>query len=187
MNILCKFLRLFWIPAKNLTDAGMTVLVGRTKKEIMSKLRNLLGFKKKRRLNSVKLKEERALVNQNQRFKKLKNLLSYKNLLSSNKGQALVELLVLSFAFISIIQLLFITVWIFINLIWMEHHLYQAVLCVSQERGQPFCKSQLLKDIKKLNPVAEIAFLNFNSSKGELKWRFYKQDFVIRQNFKLSH
>ena len=109
-----------------------------------------------------------------------------RNLLSSNKGQTLIEFLVLSLTFVSIIQLLFMIVWVFINLIWMKHHLYQAILCVAQEKSQTFCNSQLLKDIKKLNPMAEISSLNFNSSKGELKWRFYKQDFVIRQSFKLA-
>ena len=124
----------------------------------------------------------RNLLNSN----KGQALIGCRNLLNSNKGQALIELLVLSLALASIIQILFMIVWVFINLIWMEHHLYQAILCAAQEKGQNFCNSQLLNDIKKLNPMAEISSLNFNSSKGELKWRFYKQDFVIRQDFKLA-
>ena len=106
-------------------------------------------------------------------------------LLAKNKGQALIEFLVLSLSFVSIIQILFGIAWIFINLIWMEHHLYQSVLCVAQERKKVFCERRFLKDIKKLNPKAEIKSLNFNSKKGEFKWRFYKQDFVIQQSFEL--
>ena len=112
---------------------------------------------------------------------------SFNGFLISKRGQALIEFSILSLAFVTVIQLLFVMAWIFINLLWIEHHLYQAILCVAQERSQPFCKGQLLREIRTLNPSADISSLNFNSSKGELKWRFYKKDFVIRQNFKLTH
>jgi len=109
-----------------------------------------------------------------------------KALLKSNKGQSMIELLILLPALITVIQLLFVMTWIFINLTWMKHQLYQAILCVAQEREQTFCHSKLLRDIKKINPQANITSLHFNSSKGKIQWRFYKQDFIIRQNFQLS-
>ena len=67
----------------------------------------------------------------------------------------------------------------------MKHQLYQAVICRAEGRTQTFCHSQLLSEIRKINPQAHITFLKFNSSQGELKWRFYKQDFTIRQRFQI--
>lgn len=104
----------------------------------------------------------------------------------SNKGQALIECLILFLTLASLLQFLFVLTWIFINLIWMKHHLYQAIVCTAQNRGKFFCEERLLKDIRVLNPPAQITGLNFNDSKGEFKWRFYKKNFVIRQSFKLS-
>ena len=98
----------------------------------------------------------------------------------------MLEFLFISIVFISIIHFIFVLAWLFINKIWIEHHLYQAIVCVAEEREKSFCSNRLLKNIKSLNPKSEIKDLTFNKTQGEIIWRFYNKDFVIRQNFKLS-
>ena len=112
---------------------------------------------------------------------------SFLSPLQLNTGQTMIEFLVLSVAFLSLILVLFGLAWIFINLIWIEHNLYQAIVCIAEERNPFFCENQFFKKIRALNPVAKITNLNFNSNSGELKWHFYKKDFVIRQAFKLPY
>lgn len=102
------------------------------------------------------------------------------------KGQSVVEILILSIVLIGITKLILIVAWLYINFIWMEHQLYQGILCVAEQKKELFCKQKTLKEIKKLNPLGKMNSLkikqNQNRYKGELLWNFYKKDFLIKQN-----
>ncbi|MBC6414979.1 MAG: hypothetical protein GDA46_01110 [Bdellovibrionales bacterium] len=105
----------------------------------------------------------------------------------SQKGQALVEMAVISFVLIGFIQILLKLAWMFINLIWIEHQLYQAVLCLAQQKEKQICETILLRDIKKLNKGVKISSVNLSPEKGKLLWHFYKKDFLIKQDLKLPY
>ena len=76
--------------------------------------------------------------------------------------------------------------WIFINLLWLEHQLYQGILCIAQQKQKILCKQKALQEIKKLNPLGKIQNLKMKQTKkeykGEILWHFYKKTFVIKQS-----
>ncbi len=101
------------------------------------------------------------------------------------KGQSLIEALILSWALISLMSLVLLIFWIWTNIIWIEHQLYQGLICAAQQKDMRFCKEALLSQIKKFNPPGRIKFLkikNFqNQWKGEIIWIFYNKKFSIQQ------
>lgn len=104
-----------------------------------------------------------------------------------NKGQGLVEALILCLTFTTLIYVLFLMFYLFTNILWMEHQLYQGLLCVAEQRNKEHCRRSTLNKIQKLNPLGGIQSLkirNFRKEwKGEMIWHFYNKDFVIRQSF----
>ena len=107
-------------------------------------------------------------------------------LLNSQKGQSLIESLILSFALITILKFILITFWLFISLLWIEHQLYQGIVCKAQQKTEILCKQKIRQEIKKLNRLGKIKQLQFfqfqNIYKGKLIWTFYKQNFIIKQS-----
>ena len=123
--------------------------------------------------------------------RKMKNLNRKNNQRNSKKGQSLIEFMILSLALISLIKGILILFWIFISLIWIEHHLYQGLICSAQQKNINFCKNLSLQQIKKLNHLGVIKSLKLTHFKkhwkGEAQWHFYKQNFFIRQSLSLPH
>ena len=107
----------------------------------------------------------------------------------NQKGQSLSEALILSLAFLTLFHFSLLTVWMGINILWMEHQLYQGILCSAQQKSIKFCRWTALKKIKNFNPLGKIQSLritNFqNKWKGEISWSFYKKEFVIQQTLSL--
>ena len=105
------------------------------------------------------------------------------------KGQGLIETLILSLVLIIIIKFILAVFWIFISSLWMEHQLYQGVLCVAQQKETTLCKQKALQKIKQLSSLGKIQDLTIkqaqNKYKGEMLWNFYKQNFVIKQSLTL--
>lgn len=101
------------------------------------------------------------------------------------KGQSFVETLILTLTLIILVKFILLIFWVFINTLWMEHQLYQGLVCVAQQKKISQCKHTSLAQIKKLNTLGIIKSLNFknfqNKWKGELQWHFYKRDFPIKQ------
>lgn len=107
----------------------------------------------------------------------------------SQKGQSLIEALILSLALLTLFHFSLLTVWMGINILWMEHQLYQGVLCSAQQKNIKLCKGTVLKKIRNFNPLGKIKSLRITNSqkewKGEILWRFYKKEFLIRQTLSL--
>lgn len=110
-------------------------------------------------------------------------ILKEKNL---SKGQTLIETLILSLVFIGLTQFIMFLCWMFINFIWIEHQLYQAILCIAQQKERRVCESHLINNINKLGHLGEVSSFHIDSKKGRLLWRFYKYNFLIKQNLNLS-
>ena len=120
-------------------------------------------------------REEIRLFKQNEKVVPKKN----------QTGQTLIEALVFFLALIVMTNIILILFWIFVNLLWMEHQLYQGILCVAQQKELFVCEHNVLTNIKKLNDLGDLKSLNLKPNQGELLWKFYKQDFLIKQSLSL--
>lgn len=109
----------------------------------------------------------------------------------NKKGQSLIEFTIVILSLISLIQCVFMLFWIFTSLLWMEHQLYQGLICSAQQKEISECKTQIKMQIKRLNPLGTIQSLKIKNIqrawKGEIKWHFFKRDFFIKQSLSLPH
>lgn len=105
------------------------------------------------------------------------------------KGQSLIEALILSLGFIILIQSTLLIFWVGINILWMEHQLYQGLLCTAEQRNIHLCRAEVVQQIKRFNPAGRLSSLKINHFqnewKGEIIWNFYKKNFLIRQSLSL--
>lgn len=124
----------------------------------------------------------------------MKNKFSYSKFLFQNKkqnqkGQGLIEVLILSPVLIILFQFILLVFWIGVNVLWMEHQLYQGILCVAQKKDIQLCKMKVTQQIKRFNTVENIQSVkinHFNNEwKGEIIWNIYKKKFFIQQNLHL--
>jgi len=124
----------------------------------------------------------KGVTNKNDRYAKKKY--------PFQKGQSLTEALILSLALITVIYFTLLVFWIGTSILWMEHQLYQGIVCAAQHKGISLCKKTVLKQIKKLNPLGLIQSLKIkhaqNEWKGEIVWIFYKRKFLIQQTLNFS-
>ena len=100
----------------------------------------------------------------------------------SQRGQSLIEVLLVFFFLGLCLPTLLSVSWILIQKIWIEHQLYQAVVCMAEQYPKIQCESQLREKIKALSPLGELKSLILSEKKGELVWSFYKQNWTIKQN-----
>ena len=118
--------------------------------------------------------------------KKLKLLALY-----GKKGQSLVETLVFCLALSFLTQAVLLFFLTAVSFIYMEHQLYQGILCAARGEGAHYCKTKALEQIKKFNPAGQVIFLKINhfqkEGKGVIKWRFLKTNFFIRQTLRLPN
>lgn len=107
----------------------------------------------------------------------------------NKKGQSLVEMLVFGLVLSFLVQAILLFFVTAVSLIYMEHQLYQGILCVARGETSPHCKTKTLAQIKKFNPVGQVISLKINhlqkEGKGVIKWRFLKRNFFIRQTVRL--
>ena len=102
--------------------------------------------------------------------------------LKSERGQSLIEFFIL-FVFLGLCLPTLLSVsWLLIQKTWIEHQLYQAIVCMAEQHPKIHCESQLREKIKALGHLGELKSLSLSKKKGELVWSFYKQDFTIKQN-----
>lgn len=106
---------------------------------------------------------------------------------NSQRGQGLIETLILSLCFTILIHTSLLIFWIGVNVVWIEHQLYQGILCFAQHREERQCKEKVLEQIKRLNSLGKITTLqikNFQKNwEGKIIWNFYGRSFLIQQNF----
>ncbi len=109
--------------------------------------------------------------------------------ISEQTGQSFVEALIFSLTLIMLIKLILLLFWIWTSVLWIEHQLYQGIVCMAQQKEANQCKQNTLKQIQKLTPLGTIKSLNIknfqNEWKGYVQWHFYKKDFFIRQTLNL--
>ena len=110
---------------------------------------------------------------------------------NSQKGQSVIEFMIISLAIISLIKGILILFWIFISLLWIEHQLYQGLICAAQQKNINLCERITAQQIKKLNSLGVIKSLKLKKFKkdwkGKAQWSFYKKNFFIKQSLSLPY
>ena len=114
---------------------------------------------------------------------------SEKRKILSQTGQTVVETLGLSLALTALVYLSWLLFWMGINILWIEHQLYQGLLCAAQHKEESLCKKTTLKQIKRLTVLGSVSLLKIKGYQkeweGEILWRFQNINFLIRQNLSL--
>lgn len=102
----------------------------------------------------------------------------------------MIETLILSFTLIGVVYFSCVYIWIVSSILWMEHQVYQGIVCVAQQREIKQCKDTAIKYIKRFTSLGEINSLTikkrYNHWEGYILWNFYNKNFFIRQSFYLS-
>ena len=116
-------------------------------------------------------------------------LFELKPLFFFKKGQSLVEALIVSLGLIAVTKIILVLFWIFVSLIWMEHQLYQGLICSAQQRNHRDCEQKVLNQIRRLNRLGKIQSVKIKEFKqewrGEIQWIFYEKVFFIKQSLSL--
>ena len=111
--------------------------------------------------------------------------------MGNKKGQSNIEVALLSFILIVLIKGSLVLFWIFTNFLWVEHQLYQGLICRAEKKATAVCKMKVLTNIKKLNKSGDFININLtgfdNKWKGSIKWKFYKWAFSIKSHLDLKN
>ena len=61
--------------------------------------------------------------------------------------------------------------------IWVDHHLYQHLICRAEGRSRALCRKRLIRNIKALYPGGAVTRFRAEKEggvwKGEIKWTLY--------------
>ena len=92
-------------------------------------------------------------------------------------GQSVIEVLCVCLSLIFILKVLFIVFWLTAGSLWMDHQLYQKLICLAEGRSQTLCQKRLAKNIKIFHPVGTFIPPQIknrrNLWKGKIQWTLY--------------
>lgn len=92
-------------------------------------------------------------------------------------GQSVIEVLCVCLSLFLILKGTLLVFWLAAGSLWMDHQLYQKLICLAEGRPQIICRQRLLKNIKAFNPVGVITHLQIkkgtNRWEGQIKWTIY--------------
>ena len=83
------------------------------------------------------------------------------------KGQALIETIILLPMWVLITQGM-ITLFIIVSgSLWIQHSLYQSLVCFAEGRKPSYCREKLLKEIKKGMPLGRVTKVDISENSKE--------------------
>lgn len=92
-------------------------------------------------------------------------------------GQSVIEVLCICFSLILILKGIFVVFWLMAGSLWVDHQLYQKLICLAEGRPQILCQKRLIKNIKTLHPLGTLTHSQMrrgkNLWKGKIKWTLY--------------
>ena len=95
-------------------------------------------------------------------------------------GQGSLEALVMAAVLLALIKGALILFWILIGSLWIEHQLYQALICAAEGRGKSLCAERMKNNIKRLDPAGNIKSAEIKQYPkqwiGEAVWEIYRSD-----------
>lgn len=117
-------------------------------------------------------------------IKKKKGVNRYKSI-----GQGNLEALLLVIIFILIIKGGFMFFWLLAGNLWLDHQLYQNLICRAKGHSEIFCEKKLLKEVRKftwIGSIQNIESIQLNNSwKGSLNWKIGGISVPIKQVLEL--
>lgn len=79
--------------------------------------------------------------------------------------------------------------WILTGYIWMDHQLYQHLICRAKGHSEIFCAKKLMVEAEKFTPngtIANVKAVYLNGIwKGSLNWNIQRISIPIKQTLKL--
>lgn len=106
------------------------------------------------------------------------------------KGQSSLEALLISLLVFVLMKGVFVVFWVFIQFLWIDHNLYQGLVCRATKQKKAYCHKEVLEKIATFNVIGQIKNLElkqFNKVwKGSAHWDFYKWNFKIKNQLDLS-
>lgn len=105
-------------------------------------------------------------------------------------GQGTVETLILFTTLTLVFKGGLMLFWLLIGNLWLDHQLYQHLICRAQGQKEIFCMRQLLTETKKLILKESIKNIHVSQErrgvwKGSLNWKIFKVSVPITQTLKL--
>ena len=92
-------------------------------------------------------------------------------------GQSVIEVLGICLSLILILKGILVVFWLTAGSLWVDHQLYQKLICLAEGRPQILCQERLIKNIKTLHPMGTLTHSQMrkgkNLWKGKIKWTFY--------------
>ena len=93
----------------------------------------------------------------------------YLNILKTTSGQALIETLILLPLVCSCFILSLLFFHVHAQQLWIDHQLYQSLICLAKGKTKINCKNQMEKKIKTFLWIGKLK--NIQLYKGENEWR----------------
>ena len=110
-------------------------------------------------------------------------------MIRNQKGQALIETVVISLTWFLLIKGMVMMFILVSSSLWIQHSLYQGLVCLAEGRNAPRCKESLVTNIKKGIPLGKINDVhlqgNFEHWSGTLNWNFYKWKWNFKERLVL--
>ena len=111
-------------------------------------------------------------------------------MIKKQAGQGTVETLILFTTLVLMFKGGLMLFWLLIGNLWMDHQLYQHLICRAQGQKEIFCVRQLLMKTEKLISKENIKDIQVihqsrNVWKGSLNWKIFKFSIPIKQTLEL--
>lgn len=108
-------------------------------------------------------------------------------MIQNQEGQALVETTVVISAMFLLTKFIIVLFVIIFSSIWIQHSLYQALICLAEGRSQSYCEKNLTSSINNILPFGQTQDIkwirNAREWKGSLNWQFYNKNWNFKQEF----
>ena len=89
----------------------------------------------------------------------------------------MIEALCILLALIFTLKGMFLVFQIAAGAVYVDHRLYQHLICLAEGRSQTFCRKRLTDSIVKFNPAGAVSHLQVkqrpNRYEGKVKWTVY--------------
>ena len=104
-------------------------------------------------------------------------------------GQGNLEALLLVIVLVLIIKGGFMLFWLVAGNLWLDHQLYQHLICRAKGHSEIFCEKKLLKEVRKftwIGAVENMESIHLNNSwMGSLSWKMGGISVPIKQVLEL--
>lgn len=92
-------------------------------------------------------------------------------------GQSVIEVLGVCLSLILLLKGILLVFWLTAGSLWVDHQLYQKLVCRAEGRSQTLCREKLIKNIQALHPTGVVTHFQIrkgkNLWKGGIKWTLY--------------